>query len=167
MPPSVACMDDLFCRRYPALVNWCRKRLPCTLEDAEDIVHSTYLRCRRHWSVDRQSHTHEAAYFYRALRWEMIDSVRRAHRRNLTRLTPTFGQYGQSSIILHELVVREALRSLKNKQLAICLAFMAGNRNETVRCELHLSRSALAVYLCRAYARLCEALEIGKPRARS
>lgn len=160
MSPSLASLNDLFCRYYPALIRCCRKHLRGTLEDAEDVVHSAYLRCRRHWSADRCSAAHAATYFYRALRWEMADSARRQHRRRTRQSAPAGRQPDPPGILLRHLVVREALATLRGRQLAICLAYMAGKNREAICRELRLTPGALAVATCRAKAHLRAVLDL-------
>jgi len=153
-------LDDVFGRHYHDLVDWCRRRVHRHLGDPEDFVHLAYIRCSRHWSAERNSNVNEAAYLYRALRWVIIDASRSWQRQRNRRWLPLRREGGIPWIALHKLVAQEAVTSLKGKQLQVCTALLAGKGHAQIRRELNLTSGALAVYLCRARARLCEFLEV-------
>ncbi len=153
-------LNEIFDRYYQDLIRWCRSRVRQELGDPEDIVHSAYLRCRRRWSAAYKSNGNEAAYLYQALRWVILDAVRKHIReRSRMRLIPRRGNEPLWEI-LHKLVAQEAVASLRGRQSQVCLAFLAGKSNAQICRELHLSAGAVAVHACRARATLCRFLDV-------
>lgn len=141
--------DQLFLRYYDLLIATTRRRLPPGLGEAEDFVHLAYLRCRKNWSAERQSLRSSIAYFARAVRWSLIDAVRRAQRhcrnhREYARVAPQWS-IPQTA----RLQLGEALKTLSSRQRDLGLALIAGKTTTEIQAELNLSKSACAVGICR------------------
>ena len=160
MSSPTDCLNDVFSRHYEDLVRWCKGRVRPDLGDPEDFVHMAYLRCRKHWSRERQSREHEASYLYRALRCVIIDVLRS----DLRAKSRTCGLHRSGNSLrclpLRELVTQEALGILTGKQRQVCSALLAGTSTMQICKRLGLTPGALAVHLCRAKARLSDFLEI-------
>jgi RNA polymerase sigma factor (sigma-70 family) len=148
-------VDPIFERNYPFLLAWCRRHARRDLGDPEDFVHQAYLLCRRRWRRSRQSAGHEAAYFYRAVRWVVADASRRAQRRQRLgeRVRPQPVQ-SVADVPVRELIAQEALARLTGKQRDVCLGLLGGQREPQLRSALRLTPATLAVHLCRARRKL-------------
>jgi RNA polymerase sigma factor (sigma-70 family) len=166
-PAPAPKLDDLFHRHYDALVAWCRRRVRPHVGEPEDFVHLAYLRCRRSWNEEHRSLHNEAAYLYRALRWVVLDALRR-HARRACREAPLVDPSAapDNTGTWPPRLVAEALDALPPRQQQVCRAILAGKRLEVVRGELRLSPAALAVNLCRARATLCERLGVARSAGR-
>jgi len=164
MPQPTRLLNEVFNRHYQDLVAWCRGHVQHELGDPEEFVHTAYLRCRQCWSPQRKSARNEAAYLYRALRWVVVDALRRHGRQKCRTWVLPAPNTGTRWMVLHTLIAREAVSSLKGRQLQVCLALLAGKSDDQIRNELDLSRRALAVYICRARANLCRTLGVAGRR---
>jgi len=166
MSETTVLLDEVFCRHYDKMVAWCRSRVAADMEDPEDLVHSAYLRCSRCWSAELSSKGREAAYLYRALRWVLLDSLRARCRQKNRNCQGPRRRDKMPWIVLHQLVAQEALMSLGGRQLQVCSALLEGKSEKQIRGELQLTRGALAVYICRARARLSQVLGVTARRGR-
>lgn len=152
-------LDEIFDRYYRQLIAWCRSRVRHIPGDPEDFVHSAYLRCRRTWSDERRSQIDDRAYLFRALRWVILDAVRRNVRERArtwqggSRTVPVAGH------ALNRLLAEEAILLLKGRQLQVCLALLTGMSRAEIGKRFNLSPGALAVYICRARTTLSRLLE--------
>lgn len=162
MSRPTAPLNEVFCRHYQALVAYCRARVRRDLGDPEDFVHLAYLRCSRRWNAARKSDCNEAAYLYQALRWVIIDALRRRARERARPWLSAGPDDGPHWTVLHKLVVREAVTLLKGRQLQVCLALLAGRSDAQICSEMNLSAAALAVHTCRARASLRRLLGISR-----
>lgn len=157
-------LDEVFQRHYDELLVWSRRHIPRNLGEPEDFVHATYLRCRKHWAKGRGVAEREAAYFYRALRWVATDAWRRDRRaKSCMGMAVSPRGEDRTGEPLGRLVFEEALGSLKGRQRQVCHHRLAGKSDTEICRELRLSRGALAVYVHRAKAAICDFLEIGHP----
>jgi RNA polymerase sigma factor (sigma-70 family) len=147
-------LETDFIRYYDGMVSWCRKRVRPHLGDPEEFVHRAYLRCRRRWSQPRRSPEHVAAYFYRALRWVVIDELRRNLRRRVRQLEREAETSSATASPIDSLSIQEAIDQLTARERAICRGFLAGKTEADLERELRLSPGAVAVHACRAQAKL-------------
>lgn len=154
--------DVLFAFHYDRLVGWCRKRIGIGCEAPEELVHQTYLKCRKTWRADKvRSAYSNPAFLYRALQWVIIDDARRRHRRKLLELAcATERRTAIVDLPLAKLIAAESVERLQGHQGRICLAILSGRNLQRVCAENRISEKALAVYLCRARARLRMEFEI-------
>lgn len=165
MQEEKALLNDVFERHYPELVSWARSRVRNHLGDPEDFVHLAYLRCSRRWSADARSKHHEAAYLFRALRWVVLDALRREVRERSRQWPVARRDNGFPGCSIRELVAREAVMSLQGRQLEVCLALLSGQSVDDIRRDLDLSAGAVAVHLSRAKAALVRFLELDDRRS--
>ena len=162
MPQRLKAFNELFAKHYRHLTAWCRMHVQAQLGDPEDFVHLAYLRCIRRWSEESRSNGHEAAYLYRALRWVILDVVRR-HLREKRRAGDTLTRGNDTPhVVLHQLIAEEAFLSLSGRQLQVCLALLKGKSSGEIRRELNMTPGAIAVNLHRARRNLCEYMEISR-----
>jgi RNA polymerase sigma factor (sigma-70 family) len=152
--------DEMFSRHYDALIAWCRKHTWRALGEPEDFVHAAYLRCRAHWSEAQHPAGRERAYLYRALRWVLIDALRkRRHQpRGGEAAELTAAEFGSSP--LRQLVVKEAVARLSGHPGQVFRRLLAGQDEATIRQEMQLSLGALAVCRSRAKRALSNYLEM-------
>ncbi len=151
-------LDELFAEHYEDLLAWCRRRFRRELGEPADLVHAAYLRCRRSWCDARRSKEHEAAYLYQALRWVVIDALRRRQTRKLLESLLLAPSLTASDDPLRALVAREAVDRLSGRLRQVCLAVLAGKSTDQIAQELGISSGALAVCLTRLRDRLEELL---------
>lgn len=159
MVKRIETFNEVFTRHYRQLVKWCGRRVVPGRFDPEDLVHSAYLRCARLWSAERRSEHCEAGYLYRALRWTIVDAIRRDLRRRAYGDTPQ-QERECGSAPWGRVVAEEALLSLRGRQQQVCLAVLDGKTDRQICRELHLSSGALAVYLHRARNSLHDLLDV-------
>lgn len=113
-------MDTAFARCYPMLVAWCRRHVPVYLGEPEDHVHQAYLRCRRSWRPETRLPRQEMAYFLRAVRWVVADSLRRRRRHPETVVTEEALPPRGGTDPLREMLALEALTTLSPRERAVC-----------------------------------------------
>lgn len=161
-------MDTFFEGNYADLLSWCRRHVRPQLGDPEDFVHLAYLRCRQHWSSAQRSVHHGPAYFYRALRWVVADVIRGQQRQPRTTVRmETVPLHAIADIPIRELMARETMDVLTEKERAICLGFLQGRPEKQIRSDLKLSARTLAVHVCRAQSKMRRYLESGAAGAGS
>jgi hypothetical protein len=152
-------LDQLFAANYDHLIAWCRGLGPGGLSDAEDIVHGAYLRSRDGYQAPCSSSDRPLAYVRQAIRWELAD-----HRRGELRRVRRERRLAQERQEWHELTpdglvaATESVPALCAQQREVCLAILAGKRPDELSREFRLSKSALAVCLCRARRSLVKLL---------
>ena len=156
-------LNDLFEQNYGILVAWCRSRNLGHLGDPEEFVHLAYLRCSRRWSAEHRSSHCELSYVYRALRWVMLDALRRRGRQRTSAWPLRYETASGRATPLHTATVREAVERLKGRPRQVCHSLMAGKDEERIGQELQISRNAVAVHVHRAKARICRDLEMHRP----
>lgn len=142
----------LFCEYYPSLVQFCRLRLSKQAHEAEDIVHNAFLRCLRSWKASSVSGHSPAAYFYRAVRSEIIDHARSERRRKTREANAANGR--RSICPWERLLQEEALGALPARMRSLCTALSTQTNIEGISRELGLSTGALQVHKSRTLARL-------------
>jgi len=153
-------MDTFFAGSYADLLAWCRRHVRPELGDPEDFVHQAYLRCRQRWSPTHRSAQHGSAYYYRALRWVVADVIRRQQRHpGTTAPAELLPLPGTTEVPVRELIAREALEILTEKERAICSGFLQGRPEKQIRSELKLSAQTLSVHVCRAQRKMRRFLE--------
>lgn len=149
MSDSTEQLNQLFRLHYRMLVGWCRKRLRPGIGDPEDLVHDAYIRCLSSWSAVRRSTHNDASYFIKSVQFVVLDAMR-GQRRRVLRETAAC-----RSFALHwpdpgaDLTIGELVARLPPRQQAVCRAVLAGKSNDAIAMELDLTRSAIAVHLCR------------------
>lgn len=144
--------DTLFALYYDRLIAWCRRRVGTGCEDPAELVHQTYLKCRNTWRDGRErSPDSHASYLFRALRWIMIDTVRRRQRRNAMELAVAVERRIKATDTpLGRLIAMEAIERMQGRPGRICLAILRGEDMRRICAEQQVTMKALAVYLCRA-----------------
>jgi len=159
---SANSLAAVFDRHYAAMIAWCRRRVGQRLGDPEDFVHLAYILCARYWKPERASGRCETAYLYRTLRCVVVDAARNdAQRQRTTRRLPRRSA-GDRHDVPHQAAATEAVGLLAGRQLQVCRALAKGKSKGEICRELAISRSALAVHMSRAKARLCELLEMDR-----
>jgi len=155
-------LNSVFCRHYAVLVAWCGKQVRPEVGDPEEFVHLAYLRCRKTWRADRTSvNGRTAAYLFQALRWVVLDELRRFARRRArsSSVSPApvcENQWTQA----RRLIVDEVLGLLPGGQRQVCLAMLTGKSQAQIASECGISPGAVAVRLSRAKMSLLEGLEL-------
>jgi RNA polymerase sigma factor (sigma-70 family) len=157
-------LDELFVAHYATLVAWCRRIAPRGV-DAEEIVHSTYLRMRHGYCPERVSPDHPLAYLRRSLRWEVADRLRSQRRRKKRELIAAQLQSpfcDRSPLAVA--AAKEAFTTLRGRQREVCMALLSGKRRREVCRDLRMRPRSLGVYLSRARATLVRRLELSTSR---
>lgn len=162
MQSPASSLAEVFDRHYAAMLAWCKGRAGQHLGDPEDFVHLTYILCARYWKPERASGRCETAYLYRTLRCVVVDAAKHHARRQRTTRELPRRRDGDRHDVLHQAAATEAVGLLAGRQSQVCHALAKGKSKPEICRELAISRSALAVHMSRAKARLCELLEIDR-----
>jgi RNA polymerase sigma-70 factor (ECF subfamily) len=156
MVQATPSLDFLFCEYYPTLIHFCRRRLAGRAHEAEDIVQNAFLRCWRSWKSNQVKPQSPAAYFYRAVRSEIIDHFR-SERRRIQRERQA-SSLRQASAPWERLVGQEALAALPDRMQSLCKMLLRETASGRMANELGLSQGALQVHKSRTLAKLRAAL---------
>lgn len=153
MDRFTASPNELFAQYYPWMLTWCRRHVARNLAEPEDIVHTAYLRCRRH-CPETMTIRFPAAYLERMLRWVLIDALRARRRTPSTPPVPVRSSRRPINAPLGEQIAVESVGLLRGMQKRICQGLLSGKSKQRVLDELNLTTTSYAVHLCRAKATL-------------
>lgn len=155
--------DELFRREYPDLAKWCRRRIQIRGMEPEDLLHDAYLRCRSRWQSGRQSIHHPGAYLRRALRWQLLDSLRAITRRVRHERAAAEQWTGCRAADDPRAapLIRESIEQLTGRARQVCQLALTGESPRGIEVALRLSRGAVQVHLSRARRSLREYFEPG------